>query len=65
MKLAKNADVVIAAWGVHGSFLKRDREVQNMVKPLHFLRLTKSGYPGHPLYLPKTLIPQIWIKEQK
>lgn len=62
-KLAKKAGVVVAAWGVHGQFLQRDQEVQAMIQPLHYLRLTKRGYPGHPLYLPKTLVPQPWMEE--
>ena len=64
-KLAKKAGVVVAAWGVHGQFMQRDQEVQAMIQPLHHLRLTKRGYPGHPLYLPKTLVPQPWIEEQE
>ncbi len=62
-KLAKGAGIVIAAWGVDGQFLERGKVVQQMIQPLHYLRLTKGGYPGHPLYLPKTLIPQPWIAE--
>jgi hypothetical protein len=62
-RLAKKADVVIAAWGVHGQFMQRDQAVQQLVAPLHYLRLTKRGYPGHPLYLPKTLEPQLWMEE--
>lgn len=27
---------------------------------LHYLRLTKDGYPGHPLYLPASLVPTPW-----
>jgi hypothetical protein len=62
-KLAKKADIVVAAWGVHGQFMQRGQEVQQMIQPLQYLRLTKRGYPGHPLYLPKTLVPQPWIEE--
>jgi hypothetical protein len=62
-KLAKKADIVVAAWGVHGKFMQRGQEVQQMIQPLQYLRLTKRGYPGHPLYLPKTLLPQPWIEE--
>ena len=64
-KMAKKAGVVVAAWGVHGQFMQRDQEVKAMIQPLHHLRLTKRGYPGHPLYLPKTLVPQPWIEEQE
>lgn len=62
-KLAKKAGVVVAAWGVHGRFMQRDHAVLQMIQPLHYLRLTKGGYPGHPLYLPKTLQPLVWTED--
>ncbi|KVP17103.1 DUF1643 domain-containing protein [Burkholderia ubonensis] len=55
---AHHASVVIAAWGVHGTHLARDAAVKELLPQLHCLRRTKDGHPGHPLYLPKTLVPQ-------
>lgn len=44
--------VIVAAWGVHGTFMGRDREVRKMFDgQLHHLGLTKDGHPKHPLYL--------------
>lgn len=60
LRLAKGAFVVVAAWGTHGSHLGRDVEVRKMLPGLNYLSLTKDGYPGHPLYLPKTLTPIPW-----
>lgn len=57
---ANDAGVVVAAWGVHGTLLQRDKTVRTMLPKMHCLRLTKDGHPGHPLYLPKTLVPQPW-----
>ncbi|KVP75269.1 hypothetical protein WJ96_05795 [Burkholderia ubonensis] len=57
-RFARNAGVVIAGWGVHGTHLARDAAVKRLLPNLHYLRLTKDGHPGHPLYLPKTLVPQ-------
>jgi len=57
-KLAKDAGVIIAAWGNHGSYLGRDVAVKALVKNLHYLRITKSGQPSHPLYLPGDLMPK-------
>jgi hypothetical protein len=54
---ASRAGIGVAAWGVHGKLLKRNQHVLNMVPGLHYLRLTKDGHPGHPLYLPKNLKP--------
>lgn len=58
--MASQAALIVAAWGAHGGHLGRDVAVRAMLPRLHFLRLTKDGHPGHPLYLPKTLRPQDW-----
>ncbi len=59
-QLATEAKVVVAAWGIHGAYLQRGSAVRKMLPRLNVLRLTKDGHPCHPLYLPKTLIPQPW-----
>lgn len=59
--LAEAAGVVVAAWGVHGTYGGRHTAVRAMLPRLHCLRLTKHGHPGHPLYLPKTLTPVEWV----
>lgn len=52
------ADAVVAAWGVHGAWLGRDRAVAGMLDDPGLglapqcLGLTKGGHPRHPLYLP-------------
>lgn len=56
------ARVTVAAWGAGGTHLGRDRVVRRMLAPMHYLRLTKQGHPGHPLYLPGSLTPQPWDK---
>ena len=58
LEMARSAGVVIAAWGVHGAYLERSAKVHHMLGPLHCLALTKEGHPGHPLYLPKDLMPR-------
>lgn len=61
LTMAEKAEVVVAAWGNHGSYMGRDEEVKTMLSQLHYLRLTKEGFPNHPLYLPKELKPIPWI----
>jgi hypothetical protein len=62
---AKNADLVIAAWGAHGELQDRGNAVRQMLGkagvPLHMLRLTKAGHPGHPLYLSGDTVPSLWV----
>lgn len=61
---AAGAGVVVAAWGAGGSFLDRDEAViSRLGHLLHYLRLTKHGYPAHPLYLPADLTPVKWTSE--
>ena len=56
------AGVVVAAWGTHGTHMGRDQTVRLLVPGLHYLRLTKDGHPAHPLYLPASLRPVLWVK---
>jgi hypothetical protein len=58
--LAAQAGVVVAAWGTHGAHLGRGESVRQMLINLHCLRLTKNGYPNHPLYLSRSLKPVHW-----
>jgi hypothetical protein len=50
--VAAEAGDVVAAWGVHGSYLGRDRAVRDLLfwRP-SALGLTKDGHPRHPLYV--------------
>jgi hypothetical protein len=57
---ALRAGVVVAAWGVHGSHLRRDVKVRSMVRELHYLKLTTHGHPGHSLYLQRRPKPVAW-----
>jgi len=58
------ADLVIVAWGVHATRLDRQGQMLQLLASAavvpHYLTLTRSGHPGHPLYLPGTTIPPIW-----
>ena len=57
-----NAGVIIAAWGVHGIYRNRAQAVTQLLSgeyQLHHLGLTKDGHPKHPLYLPKSLKPEM------
>ncbi len=55
--VSSRAGITIAAWGNHGEFLNRGREVIKLLKDPHCLKVTKAGCPGHPLYLRKDLKP--------
>jgi hypothetical protein len=49
---SRKAALVVAAWGVHGSFRGRDRAAIALLGPeLHHLGLTRAGHPRHPLYV--------------
>lgn len=56
MSAAMDSNMVLCAWGDHGSFLQRGKKVRELLRGmnLYALNLNKgSGEPSHPLYLPK------------
>jgi hypothetical protein len=57
VEMAKDAVIVIAAWGVHGAHHGRDVQVARLIKKLHCLGVTKDGHPKHPLYLRRETVP--------
>ena len=63
LALANDSALTVAAWGVHGTLGGRHNAVRGMLPRLHYLRLTKDGHPGHPLYLPGTLKPVAWKQD--
>ena len=64
LRAARAADLVVCAWGNHGSHLRRSTAVLSSLRmarlELHFLRLNGNGEPAHPLYLPGSLEPRKW-----
>jgi hypothetical protein len=57
LRIASQADLVIAAWGCGGDFLRRAEHVRTLIPNLYCLKITKNGHPRHPLYLPRGLKP--------
>ncbi|MAX54361.1 MAG: hypothetical protein CL537_02415 [Alcanivoracaceae bacterium] len=59
-KLARDADLVVAAWGNLGHHMDRAHTVARQLENLHAIRINRSGDPAHPLYLPKHLTASPW-----
>lgn len=62
-RLAGRADVIIAAWGIHGALhgrAERVLEILSFCRPVQALHVTADGFPGHPLYLPKAAAPLLY-----
>jgi len=62
---ASESDLVVVAWGTHGSFLGRAQTVIKQVIPditLYCIGLTKEGFPLHPCMAAYTDAPLIYAK---
>jgi len=63
-RVAFDANLVVAAWGVHGALHDRGAQVVKMLQEMGVtvlcLGTTKAGHPRHPLYLPKNVKPQLY-----
>ncbi len=52
--------VIIAAFGAHPLAARRARAIEDMMARTKALKLTKAGWPCHPLYLKADLKPMEW-----
>jgi hypothetical protein len=61
---AREASLLVCAWGNHGAHLERSRRVTALLRgagiDLHVLKMNGPGEPAHPLYLSGSLRPQVW-----
>lgn len=58
--LAREAGIVVAAWGNYGAFMNRSHQVKKLIPNLHCLKINASGEPAHPLYQPVTARPIVF-----
>ena len=61
---AREAALVVCAWGNHGEHAGRGAKVASALRSsqvkLHYLRINGGGHPAHPLYLPGNLHALPW-----
>lgn len=64
LKTAKDASLVVCAWGRDGAFMGRGSIVRRMIAQFdpHYLRLTREQ-PWHPLYIPDKTLPSRWYSK--
>lgn len=67
---AREAALVICAWGVHGFLKDRGSLIRKMLQATcsaktHYLKLNSDGSPAHPLYLPYSLEPVLWRNDAR
>jgi hypothetical protein len=60
--VVSQCEMVVCAWGAHGKYKGRADAVLKLLSDydLHALKITKGGFPQHPLYLPNKLQPTLW-----
>jgi len=56
-RISLNAGLTIAAWGNDGKHMKRGENVLRLLTNPQCLIRTKSGHPGHPLFLKANIKP--------
>lgn len=65
---ATRCSMVICGWGTHGGLDGRGIRVSSLLMNFfrdktHYLKLNFDGSPAHPLYLPYSLKPVLWMRE--
>lgn len=63
LQMKRKSDMTILACG-NVYYLERLKQVHEMLKPVYTLKITKKGFPAHPLYLKKDLKPILYEMEK-
>jgi hypothetical protein len=58
--IVQRSDRVIVAWGNHGKYKDRDKQVLRMIPSPEALSITASGSPAHPLYINGKTMPKLY-----
>lgn len=67
LEATKDAQMVVCAWGVpHWRLRDRHYQVLQLIadRNVALLKITASGFPEHPLYLPANLKPRPWKRAE-
>lgn len=64
LRACDGARKIVAAWGTHGSYLSRDRQVVQLLDghSIFCLGVTKDRDPRHPLYVPAETPAQLLVR---
>lgn len=69
LQAAQQASMILCGWSSHRAARERGAAVRKMLDcarvPLHVLKLSRSGAPWHPLYLPYSLKPVPWKEVER
>ncbi len=60
------AGQTICGWGANGCWRERGQALrERLQRPLYHLGLTRDGQPRHPLYLPYSVQPRVWMEDRR
>jgi len=59
-RLSFGAELTVCGWGNHGTYLNRVQAVLPLLTKPHYLKMTNTGQPWHPLYLKGNLEPIVY-----
>jgi hypothetical protein len=63
-EVQSHGGIVVCCWGAHvknvPGGIARTALIRRALDEVYYIRLTKGGFPEHPLYLPSNLEPEPW-----
>jgi hypothetical protein len=63
-RVVERGGIIVCCWGAHVKDIPNGQTEADTIRSLldrpYYIRMTESGFPGHPLYLPSRLEPTPW-----